>query len=258
MFTMIYFNEWKLRGCVCIHRQCVDMHRTAINVYLHKMHSCSHPDTDTPRLRVGQRWCCYRHRGGWWTLFMPMWTLKRMPQQVGKQLLTITDSWERHQTWLPLLFFTLWARKGSWLTLLPLDHHPAKSKRHFWSDHSLILGCNSLRFGCFILKCSQVHEMIHQPWLCLVIWLVFWTTKRPDNSLWIIKSGGGNPDTIIVFTESRNLASLKLVVHRGWETAEGDWKRKQWAKIRDALKKDHLAISKQGTQYFSNMSNLPN
>ena len=45
MFTMIYFNEWKLRGCVCIHRQCVDMHRTAINVYLHKMHSCSHPDT---------------------------------------------------------------------------------------------------------------------------------------------------------------------------------------------------------------------
>ena len=88
-----------------------------------------------------------------------------------------------------IVFFTLWARKGSWLTLLPLDHHPAKSKRHFWSDHSLILGCNSLRFGCFIFKCSQVHEMIHQPWLCLVIWLVFWTTKRPDNSLWIIKSG---------------------------------------------------------------------
>ena len=28
---------------------------------------------------------------------------------------------------------------------------------------ALILGRNSLRFGCFILKCSQVHEMIHQP-----------------------------------------------------------------------------------------------
>ena len=218
----------KIARMWCIHRQCVDMHRTAI-ICIFTQNAQLFPSRH--RHSKTARW------------MMLLLTSRRMMNIVHAHVNIEEDAPASEQAtsdYHRLLrgtrlgchccFFTLWARKGSWLTLLPLDHHPAKSKRHFWSDHSLILGCNSLRFGCFILKCSQVHEMIHQPWLCLVIWLVFWTTKRPDNSLWIIKSGGGNPDTIIVFTESRNLASLKLVVHRGWETAEGDWKRKQWAK----------------------------
>ena len=104
----------------------------------------------------------------------------------------------------------------------------ARPKRHFWSDHSLSLnlGRNSLRFGCFILKCSQVHEMIHQPWLCLVIWLVFWMTKRPDNSLGIIKSRWRS--RCLNRTEFSLGVEILLMkfVHRGWESAEGDWKRK--------------------------------
>ena len=122
---------------------------------------------------------------------------------------------KRHHTWLPLLLFTLWGAEKAFSPFKPfltiLNHANLPNQKGIYIRITLFLwslGCNS--FGCFILKCSQVHETIHQPWLCLVIWLVLWMpATRPDNSRWNYqKSGGDDPVELAdrVFTESRNLA----------------------------------------------------
>ena len=118
-------------------------------VYLHKMHTAFYPpDIITPRLRwtracTWQRWCSWWHwRGGWCTC-------------PSEQLLTITDSSESRQWSSPpqvtdftFRFFSFFTGKV-FLVASP----------RLWI--TLIVGCNKLRFGCFILKCSQVCEMMY-------------------------------------------------------------------------------------------------